>query len=395
MEENTYSGIKIMSVDEIRDLENEDSNENSNDVEDAESSLNENPRIDNNDITISPVDNDDSDDDDSDVSQLSNDIKNADSNNISDKLKERYTALAKELYDEGLIDEFNEEDFEGTLDDLKNLFSKKIDKITDEKMNSYINSFSGAKRRFLEIGDAFDDDALAYQVAQDIEFFNQITEEHLDKNEKVQTRIYSQYLRSLGKSPEEIEEDIIEAKELGKLSAKAKRVFPQLKEAAEQFVEQSREQKAKAIEDNKKMQEEAFNSMLSTIDNKEIMLDGISFTKRHKDKLKEIMTTPIVKHSSGRLLNDIGAKQMKNPQEFEVLLNYYNMLGLFNTDKEGNFKPDISAIKKAAKSKAVKDLDRIIEEDSDLSLNNSNNKGNINADSESIINFLKKAKKKQ
>jgi hypothetical protein len=143
------------------------------------------------------------------------------------------------------------------------------------------------------------------------------------------------------------------------------------------------------------MQEEAFNSMLSTIDNKEIMLDGISFTKRHKDKLKEIMTTPIVKHSSGRLLNDIGAKQMRNPQEFEVLLNYYNMLGLFNTDKEGNFKPDISAIKKAAKSKAVKDLDRIIEEDSDLSLNNSNNKGNINADSESIINFLKKAKKKQ
>jgi hypothetical protein len=43
-----------------------------------------------------------------------------------------------------------------------------------------------------------------------------------------------------------------------------------------------------------------------------------------------------------------------------MLINYYDTLGLFNLDKEGKFKPDISKIKSVAKTAAINELDKVI-----------------------------------
>jgi hypothetical protein len=43
-----------------------------------------------------------------------------------------------------------------------------------------------------------------------------------------------------------------------------------------------------------------------------------------------------------------------------MLINYYDTLGLFNLDKEGKFKPDISKLKTVAKTTAINELDKII-----------------------------------
>ncbi len=53
-------------------------------------------------------------------------------------------------------------------------------------------------------------------------------------------------------------------------------------------------------------------------------------------------------------------KQQRNPVDFEMLINYYDTLGLFNIDKQGKFKPDISKLKAVAKTAAINDLDKII-----------------------------------
>jgi hypothetical protein len=53
-------------------------------------------------------------------------------------------------------------------------------------------------------------------------------------------------------------------------------------------------------------------------------------------------------------------KQKRNQVEFEMLINYYDTIGLFNLDKQGKFKPDISKLKNVAKTAAVNELDKII-----------------------------------
>jgi hypothetical protein len=53
-------------------------------------------------------------------------------------------------------------------------------------------------------------------------------------------------------------------------------------------------------------------------------------------------------------------KQQRNPVEFEMLINYYDTLGLFNLDKEGKFKPDITKLKNVAKTAAINELDKVI-----------------------------------
>jgi hypothetical protein len=83
---------------------------------------------------------------------------------------------------------------------------------------------------------------------------------------------------------------------------------------------------------------------------------------------------------------------MKNPAGFEMLINYFDVLGLFNTDKEGNFKPDISKLEKVAKSKAVSELDRVItaqNQKSDFGINTAVDNGS--QESKRILATLNKA----
>ena len=63
---------------------------------------------------------------------------------------------------------------------------------------------------------------------------------------------------------------------------------------------------------------------------------------------------------TGREFNSLMYKQHRNPVEFEMLINYYDTLGLFDIDGEGKFKPNISKLKTVAKTEAVSELDKII-----------------------------------
>ena len=83
--------------------------------------------------------------------------------------------------------------------------------------------------------------------------------------------------------------------------------------------------------------------------------------KQYQQKIKQNILNPVYKDKkTGTEYNSLMYKQTRNPVEFEMLINYYDTLGLFNLDKEGKFKPDISKLKQVAKTKAINDLDKII-----------------------------------
>lgn len=278
-----------------------------------------------------------------------------------------YKALIKEMVDNGVlsVEEGDElEELPGTLDTIKSLMSKTVGKATKESQDAWKNSLSKSKKRFFDIEDAFDNDDLAIQMTERLEFFDTITDESLSENVDLQKSIYHQFLLGKGYTEAEAKEEIADADSLDKLADKAAKALPHLKKEANDFVENSRTQKVQKQEMTKKQMEDQFNSLMTNIESRESFVDGINLNKIAKDKLKENITKPVHTDEQGRQYTSLMYKQKQNAAEFEMLINYYDTLGLFNIDKSGKFKPDISKLKAVAKTAAVNEVDKVISAES-------------------------------
>lgn len=315
-------------------------------------------------------------------------------NSNADKSAALYKAFIKDMVKDGLISIEDGEDLEalpGNAETIKELMNKTLDKKFQEKQEAWKNSLPKAKKRFLEIEDAFDSEDHAIQMAERLEFFDSLSDDDLD-NEKVQKQIYFEYLKSKDYTDEEANEEIEDADALGKLREKVDKALPHLKKQAESFITQSREQKIKAHQANQEKVTEQFNKLISTIDEKESFIDGIQLNKIAKDKLKANITQPVYTDEKGRQYTSLMNKQRSNPAGFEMLINYFDTLGLFNMDKSGNFKPDISKLKNVAKTKAVSELERVIEADEKRGVGR-NTTLDTSEKSQSILSMLEKAMK--
>lgn len=276
-----------------------------------------------------------------------------------------YQALIKEMVAAGTLTVEEGKDaseLPGTLDTIKELMEKTVDSKTTAKQEAWKNSLSKAKKRFFEIEDAFDNDDLAIQMAERLEFFDNLSDEDLAENTDLQKQIYYQYLVGKGFSEEEAQEEIADADSLAKLQDKAAKALPHLKKEATEFVEKSREEKTLAAEKQAAQVKESFDNLMKNIEAKESFIDGINLNKVSKEKLKENITKIVHTDEKGRQYNSLMYKQKQNASEFEMLLNYYDSIGLFNMDKSGSFKPDISKLKAVAKTKAINEIDKVIAE---------------------------------
>ena len=77
----------------------------------------------------------------------------------------------------------------------------------------------------------------------------------------------------------------------------------------------------------------AFESLISNIDGRQSFVEGMNLNKISKDKIKQNILNPVYKDKkTGTEYNSLMYKQTRNPVEFEMLINYYDTLGLFNLD---------------------------------------------------------------
>jgi hypothetical protein len=282
------------------------------------------------------------------------------SNESVDEVK--YKALIKELVKADIltVEQLEElEDMPGTFDSIKSLMEKTLDSKFKTKEESWKKGLSPDKKRFLEIEDAFDDTTVAIQMAQRLTYLEGLDEESIKTNTELQKQLYYNQLIGKGFSNEDAMEALADAEAVNKLEDKALKALPDLKTSASQIVEKSRvdrEEKTKAqIAD----EEARFKNLIDDIEKRESFIDGLQLNKVAKDKIKNNILN-IVHKENGREYNSLMYKQMKNPTEFEMLINYYDSIGMFNVGKDGKFTPDISKIKTVAKTAAVNELDKII-----------------------------------
>jgi hypothetical protein len=304
-----------------------------------------------------------------------------------------YKALAEEFSEAGLLPaDVNLEEFDGTLDGLKELVGKKEANFMEKYQESYASNFTGAKKRFLEIEDAFTNESEAMQVAQDLEFFNTVNEYQVSEDENVAKALYGKLLSSRGFTQEQITEAIEDADALGKLTDKAMEALPILRQGAEAYVHRSREQKEAMQRQQIEQAKQTFDDMLNSIDEREHMIKDMPFNKTHKEKIKERLSKAVYTDENGRNYTSIGHKQLSNPREFEILMAYYDELGLFDIDaKTGKFKPNLSKLRKTVTTQSSKKIDDIIT-DEDVRLSNGSYSGSAPLEgherTESILSLL-------
>jgi hypothetical protein len=281
---------------------------------------------------------------------------------VSENKKEAfYKAMMKEFIDEGIIAApESEEELEGSLDKLKELMKGTLEKSFKGMTDQWKNNFSGAKKKFLEIEDSFSEADQAIQAAQDLEFFDNVTSDSIKEDTNLQKNLYYRYLKSKNFSDEDAVEQIEDADAIGKLEEKALKAVPQLKKQATGYVEQAKQAKAAEEQQWEKQREESYNNLMSSIDSKEAFIDGLKLNKITREKLKANITKPVYTDDNGKGYTSLMYKQMRNPTEFEMLINYYDSMGLFDLDKQGSFKPNISKIKNVAKTQAVSEIDKVI-----------------------------------
>ena len=280
-----------------------------------------------------------------------------------------YSALVKELIDKGILEIEEEEVVVESADDLVHLFDKTINSRLEENVNGFVQNFSGAKKLFLEIEDAFDDELVAMRVARDIDYFNNVTPETLSTREDIQKDILSRYLKLKGLSDREVAETLEESVALAKLEEKAKAALPQLKSSAKQFVDQKRAEKQEREQRQIERQQKEFESLVNSVDTLNEILPGIELTTKHKSAIKKSMSEIAFKDpETGSEYTELGYKQYSNPQGFEKLIQFYNVLGLFEVDKSGNFKPDMSKLVKLTEKQVKRKLDELIREQQQTSI---------------------------
>ena len=347
-----FEGLQIMSAAELNsavESKNEDGESSKEDKEE---------------FTLTPVVAEKGDDDTTRENKTVTARAETNSNSSENKNEVVYKALMKELVNSGVltVEEMEKlDEMPGTFDSIKELVNKTVETNFKAKENSWKSNMSSAKKRFLEIEDAFDETDQAILMAQRLEFFDTVSIDAVKADVGLQKQIYYEQLKAKNFSDADAIEAIEDAEAINKLEEKSLKAIPELKAMSQQVVNQSRDNKELKTKAEQKAQMDAFENLLGNIDSREGFIDGLNLNKVSKDKLKSNIVNPVYTDpKSGKEFNSLMYKQQRNPVEFEMLINYYDTLGLFNLDKEGKFKPDITKLKNVAKTATINELDKVI-----------------------------------
>lgn len=398
-ENELWSGINIMSPQEMEESMGGETREEtiSNEEEREEVIDNKDDNKDDDNPTITGPTSTEEDED------FENSDNNSDNDNPPEEGSEeerqvelnKYGALIKDLQAEGVLSGLEGEELEeklkdASMDTIKELMTDTVEEAFKAKEKKWKNSFSGSKKRFLEIEDSFDNADYAIQMAQRLDYLDNLDESSIEDNVNLQKQLYAEHLRSKNFTDDEIRESLEEAEAIDKLGEKAKKALPALREQANTVVAQSKEQKVKRQQEMAKQHEQEYNKLMESIDSKDEFIPGLKLNKTVREKIKENITSPVHKDEDGREYTSLMYKQKRNPSEFQMLINYYDSIGLFNIGNDNSFKPDISKLKNVAKSKAVGELDKVLQREESQGVGRTNSQQG-SKQTESALDLLQKA----
>lgn len=233
----------------------------------------ETPDPDENQDIDEPVDNTPVDTDDPDDNQIQDEPEEF-INNIS------YNAIVDHLAQSGILDSL--EGYEG--EDSAEVLELAVDNTIKNMVQHYKDSIPETGKQFLDYLERGGDPSKFYQsLEKPIDFNN------LDlTNEDTQKKVYTEYLRSLDYTPEEIAEELQDAEDNLLLEKKAKTASTKLEKVYKNKQQDLIAQQEQEIKNQQKQYESYINEVNTTIESSN-ELAGLSLTPSEKAEFKKYL----------------------------------------------------------------------------------------------------------
>lgn len=301
----------------------------------------------------------------------SNPKKSKDGSNI-------YRTLSELLKEEGIV--------EDTFEDKEALFNY-FKSVADNNVKEWIDSLPREISDLItnyEEGVPFDE---LLQIKSDQIRLDSITDESLEDNIDLQKNLVRNFYQGKGFTESKIEKMISKSEDLDELEEEAKEALAELKEVETKRLESAQlETKRRALE-NQKAYVESVNKLNNTINEVKEIIPGVKIDDKTKKELFNMITKP-AETRDGVSYSEIMLLREKNPLDFELKLNYYAKMGLFDEN------PKFDVIMKKSETKVLNKLERQLEEDLKSRINKSNASSRSSEDNTDIFDALKTVYKK-
>ena len=285
----------------------------------------------------------------------------------TDSKVKAYTIFMENLYNSGALSSFDKEAFTKAIEGGKDpdeliVEAKKIE--IEKKVEEKLSNMTADDRAIYEGKQSnIPLDELG-NIDRALKFYNSVDDSYLDNpdNEDVLKRMISSDLLGKGFSEEEVKEQLEIYEEKDIIVAKAKKSADNLKIILSNQRTDLMETATKTKTDNAAKIEGYKKELKTIIDQTPEIIPGITLDSKMHKQLYDDLTVPVRYDANNKPIDIIADTRDKNPKMFDVILRYYNRLGLFNFEEDGTFKPDFSKVSNDIRTKEVKKIRSIVED---------------------------------
>lgn len=289
-----------------------------------------------------------------------------------------YKTLSEFLKEEGIVDEVFED-----KDSLFNYFKSVAENEIKEWRSNLPQEITTIIENYEE-GVPFDEllNITSNQIRLD-----SIDEEVLSDNLELQKNLVRNYYLNKGFNESKIEKMISKSLELDELEEEATEALSELKELEAERLEELKERTKQEQEEQRLAYEQTINNLNNTIKETKEIIPGIKLDDKAKKDLFNMITKPATQ-KDGVNYSQVMLLREKDPIGFEVKLNYYAKLGLFDEN------PKFDLITKKSETKALNKLEKQLEEDLKSRINKSNANSRNSDENSDVLDALKTVFKK-
>jgi hypothetical protein len=279
-----------------------------------------------------PSDDGTGDEDETTKDEESKDTKDAPSDESADSSKFPYSTYAKALYEEGVLTDFDEKEFDELAEEVgevEALIEMNRRTIVGE-IEAYKNSLSPEQKDVLEAIEKGVPLDKYLQVKAKQQNYSSVKSEELADDDDLCKRLISDDLAARSYTPEEIKESLEDIESLGKLEDKAKTSLKRLQKTQAEELKRSKDDADKFNREAAERNKQALNKLKTDIDGVKEIMPGVNLNSKMRGKMYEALTTASAQTPDGQYLNAIYAKRAENPTEFDIKLAYLYNVGVFD-----------------------------------------------------------------
>lgn len=269
------------------------------------------------------------------------------SSQVTDPKSSPLTPYAKLLVEEGVLQDFDLEKYDGSADGLVDAFKNQVQKHVED----YKESLDPRAKWLLDNMEEGVPLQQLLKIDEERVTLSSLKPEVLKEDIDLQKQLAKAYYKKTTNwTDAKIEKEVTRLETLGELAEEVLPFFEELKVLNSKEEEKAVADAKKQAADAEKARQETLTTFKAKLESTKEIIPGTVVSAQVKDRIFKVLTTPVATDQSGTPLNAIAKARAENPLEFEMNLAY-----IFEITK--GFK-DWSALVATGKKKAIQEFEQ-------------------------------------